>query len=265
MGQKNEKLRRQVEALRKDVAQLGEAQRATERLYAALLDTVSRNNADRITAERRAVRRARQEAHRQRLNACLALILAAMVCCVALIVTARADAPETPLPEAAEAPTRRELLLDAALAAADVDQPAQEQVRTVWTYYNVPLSTALQDDLRCACDESGVEMALALAVIRQETEYRNLVGDGGRSVGYMQVQPRWHGDRMARLGAEDLTVPLDNFRVGCDYLAELMARYPLTEALTAYNTGAPGKSEYAISVIKYAEEIRSEEYVGNGH
>ena len=91
------------------------------------------------------------------------------------------------------------------------------------------------------------------AVIRQETEFRNGVGDDGRSVGYMQVQRRWHEDRMARLGVTDLTDPYGNFRVGCDYLAELLGKYPLEEALTAYNSGKPGKSAYASNVLAYME------------
>lgn len=98
--------------------------------------------------------------------------------------------------------------------------------------------------LRAACEETGIPYELALAVIRQETEFRNVVGDDGRSVGYMQVQRRWHEDRMARLSVTDLMDPYGNFRVGCDYLAELLGKYPLEEALTAYNSGKPGKSAY---------------------
>lgn len=44
-----------------------------------------------------------------------------------------------------------------------------------------------------------------------------------------------------------------NFRVGCDYLAELLGKYPLEEALTAYNSGKPGKSTYASNVLAYME------------
>ena len=44
-----------------------------------------------------------------------------------------------------------------------------------------------------------------------------------------------------------------NFRVGCDYLAELLGKYPLEEALTAYNSGKPGRSTYASNVLAYME------------
>ena len=118
---------------------------------------------------------------------------------------------------------------------------------------DVPLDGDTQAFLRAACEETGIPYELALAVIRQETEFHNVVGDDGRSVGYMQVQRRWHEDRMARLGVTDLTDPYGNFRVGCDYMAELLGKYPLEEALTAYNSGKPGKSAYASNVLAHME------------
>lgn len=121
---------------------------------------------------------------------------------------------------------------------------------------DIPMDYDTQACLRAACEESGVEYELALAVIRRETEYRNITGDGGNSIGYMQVQPRWHGERMERLGVTDLSDPLSNFRVGCDYLSELMGKYSLEEALTAYNSGKPGKSDYADTVLEYWRELR---------
>lgn len=124
---------------------------------------------------------------------------------------------------------------------------------------DVPLGDDTQALLHAACEEAGITYELALAVIRQETEFRNVIGDNGDSIGYMQIQPRWHKDRMERLGVTDLTDPYSNFRVGCDFLAELLSKYTLEEALTAYNSGKPGKSEYAISVINYMDEYNYEE------
>ena len=120
---------------------------------------------------------------------------------------------------------------------------------------DIPLDFETQACLRTACDESGVPFEIALAVIRKESTYQNITGDGGDSIGYMQVQPKWHQERMRRLGVTDLTQPMANFRVGCDYLAELMDKYSLEEALTAYNSGKPGKSDYADTVLKYWREL----------
>lgn len=121
--------------------------------------------------------------------------------------------------------------------------------------YDVPLDDETQAFLRAACDESGVPYELALAVIRKESTFQNIIGDSGDSVGYMQIQPRWHKERMERLGVTDLRDPFSNFRVGCDYLAELLERYPLEDAMTAYNSGNPGKSDYAKDVISYMEDF----------
>ena len=121
---------------------------------------------------------------------------------------------------------------------------------------DMPLDYDTQAFLRAACEESGVEFELALAVIWKETTFRNVVGDSGDSLGYMQVQPRWHGARMERLGVTDLMDPFSNFRVGCDYLAELLGKYPMAQALTCYNTGRPGHNQYADDVIGYWEELK---------
>ena len=119
---------------------------------------------------------------------------------------------------------------------------------------DVPLDGDTQAFLHAACEESGITYELALAVIRKETGFQNVMGDNGNSYGYMQIQPRWHEERMERLGVTDLTDPYSNFRVGCDFLAELLNKYTLEEALTAYNSGKPGKSEYATSVMNYMDE-----------
>ena len=119
---------------------------------------------------------------------------------------------------------------------------------------DVPLDGETQALLRSACEEAGITYELALAVIRQETDFLNVVGDNGDSIGYMQIQPRWHEERMERLGVNDLADPYSNFRVGCDFLAELLEKYTLEEALTAYNSGKAGQSEYATSVMNYMDE-----------
>ena len=119
---------------------------------------------------------------------------------------------------------------------------------------DVPLDGDTQALLHAACEEAGITYELALAVIRKETGFQNVMGDNGNSYGYMQIQPRWHEERMERLGVTDLTDPYSNFRVGCDFLAELLSKYTLEEALTAYNSGKPGKSEYATSVMNYMDE-----------
>lgn len=119
-------------------------------------------------------------------------------------------------------------------------------------YFNdsIPLSYEEQDYLRTACDEFNVPYVLALAVIEHETDFRNIMGDNGDSYGYMQIQLKWHKDRMVRIGATDLTDPYDNFRTGCSLLGDLIAQYGIKGALSCYNSGSPSPTKYANRVIE---------------
>lgn len=146
-----------------------------------------------------------------------------------------------------------------------VPEETPEPEETFRYYDHIALEYELQELLWAACEETGCPYELALAVIFRESTYRNVNGDNGNSIGYMQVQPRWHQERMERLGVTDLSDPLSNFRVGCDLLAELIDKYGSVEsALTCYNTGSPGTSGYANRVLAYmnetffAEEVEGE-------
>ena len=116
---------------------------------------------------------------------------------------------------------------------------------------DLPLDYETQMLLYGACLEFRVDYDLALAVIEQETGYRNLTGDGGESAGYMQIQRKWWSGLMDEIGTEDLNRPEDNFRTGCAILRQLLDKYGNTEdALTAYNSGRPGSSRYSRSVLE---------------
>lgn len=116
---------------------------------------------------------------------------------------------------------------------------------------DIPLSYELQAMLYGACQEFEIDYDLALAVIEQETNFRNVKGDGGDSAGYMQIQRKWWKGLMAEIGAEDLTDPEDNFRTGCAILRQLIDKYGTVEdALSAYNTGKPGQTRYSREVME---------------
>lgn len=117
---------------------------------------------------------------------------------------------------------------------------------------DIPLTYEEQDWLQAACKEFNIPYALALGLIEKETTFRNIFDDDGVSAGYMQIQQKWHWDRMERLGVTDLMEPSGNFRVGCDFLAELYAKYnDWSLALTVYNFGHdPGYiTDYAKDVM----------------
>lgn len=136
--------------------------------------------------------------------------------------------------------------------SATLEEPNEPDFRY---YDHIDFEYEMQELLWEACEEAGCPYELALAVIFRESSYKNVNGDNGSSVGYMQIQPRWNQTRMERLGVSDLSDPLSNFRVGCDLLTELIEKYGSYEsALTCYNTGKPGTSRYAERVLSYMEE-----------
>jgi hypothetical protein len=116
---------------------------------------------------------------------------------------------------------------------------------------DIPLSYELQAALYGACLEFEIDYPLALAMIEQETRFTNVMGDGGKAYGYFQVWPKWHQDRMAELGVTDLMDPESNFRVALHYMRENLDKYGnLEDALTAYNSGKPGSSNYSRQVME---------------
>lgn len=124
---------------------------------------------------------------------------------------------------------------------------------SVYYHSEIPLSREEQDMLGAACEEFDIPYGIALGLIEKETHFRNALGDDGASAGYMQIQEKWHWDRMGRLGVTDLFDPEGNFRVGCDFLAELYGKYgDWGVALTVYNRGHdPGFiSDYAYEVLE---------------
>lgn len=116
----------------------------------------------------------------------------------------------------------------------------------------IPLTYEEQYLLRSASDEFGVPYALALGIIQEKSNFRNIVGSDGASAGYMQIQGQWHSDRMERLGVVNLLDPNSNFKVGLDYLSELHNVYgDWRLVVTVYDIGYnPGYiTNFAINVM----------------
>jgi soluble lytic murein transglycosylase-like protein len=85
------------------------------------------------------------------------------------------------------------------------------------------------------------------------------IGDRGRAQGLMQVQERWHFDRMSELGVTDLLDPYQNVTVGIHFLEELiwLGDGSIEWALMAYNGGHGLANQKAESVVEYAEIVMS--------
>jgi len=122
-----------------------------------------------------------------------------------------------------------------------------------------PLTYEEQDKLWSACREFDIPYAIGLAMIERESNFRNVAGDGGSAIGYMQVREHLHRDRMDRLGVTDLWDSSGNFRVACDYLAENLEKFDdMGKALMAYNMGPTGASklwEKGVSQSEYSQQV----------
>lgn len=116
-----------------------------------------------------------------------------------------------------------------------------------------------------------VPPALALAVISVESGFRSRIESGKGDQGLMQVNPRWHSDRIARYRYDenvDLYDPRLNIMVGCDYLNYILGETDgdLVHSLMWYNGGANyaqrvwkferTESEYATMVIQRMNAIQ---------
>lgn len=134
------------------------------------------------------------------------------------------------------------------------------ETEPVVALYDVPLSEDVQKHIISEAESHGLDPAIIVAMAYRESSYNpNSIGDGGDSYGLLQIQPKWHHERMQKLGCTDLLDPYQNVTVGIDYLCEQLARYDghMGKALTAYNAGHySGKvTNYAKTVMALAEEI----------
>lgn len=129
-------------------------------------------------------------------------------------------------------------------------QPETTATEPPVTLYDVPLSEELQLHIIRTSEIHDIDPAVIIGMIWKESTYTSAaIGDGGNSLGLMQIQPRWHKERMDRLDCPDLLDPFQNVTVGIDILAGLIDNYDgnISMALMAYNAGAAGAYRYWFS------------------
>lgn len=119
-----------------------------------------------------------------------------------------------------------------------------------WKPYQIPaeyekaggyLPEYMQQFTYIICQQNGIDYALALAIMEVESGYKWDAYCSEGSQGYMQVNVKWHEDRMNKLNVDNVENPYFNVMVAVDYLAELQGRFDTeAEVLTAYNYGVTG-------------------------
>lgn len=116
------------------------------------------------------------------------------------------------------------------------------------------------------CEEYDKDPELIISMMKSESTY-NPDADNGTCIGLMQINPKWHKDRMERLNVTDLKDPISNVKVGVDYLSELSENRSIKYALMCYNMGfttakeylsKKGYSYYANSIVEYAETLKED-------
>ncbi len=129
-------------------------------------------------------------------------------------------------------------------------------------FFPVPLDHEVQAFVIRTCEDLNIDPAVIIAMIDQESDFRaDCIGDNGEAVGLMQIQQKWHQERMDKLGVTDLMNPIQNVAVGIDYLAELIEKgNGLEWAVAAFNAGATGASNgngfgYAAEVLANSESL----------
>ena len=211
-------------------------------------------------------------------NILLATATAALAVCAVVIATMeppKAEAPEDTRPpvqitdpagqetDAQDKPTASDLWSDDGSLHRIKPLAVDLDAETQWAIYE-------------ACEYDSGLFCLVMAIAEHESEFKpDLQGDNGQSLGMMQINTRWHTDRMEALGVTDLTDPVQCATVAIDYLLELediMGAGPDDHALyLAYNMGPSGakrairagtsSTEYSTAVMeayrKYIAEMEA--------
>lgn len=107
---------------------------------------------------------------------------------------------------------------------------------------DIALDTETQWAIFRLCGYDPDRFCFLMAIAEHESDFQtDLVSDGGLSLGMMQINTKWHTDRMEALGVTDLMDPVQCAVVAIDYLCELEIRYgfePWSEGLLmSYNMG----------------------------
>lgn len=137
----------------------------------------------------------------------------------------------------------------------------QTQVAPEQHIYEIPLAPELQNSVRALADKYELSYELVLAVIMTESSGReDTVGDGGDSIGLMQIQPKWYGELIAKTGLS-VDKPAENVELGILILRGFMEENDgsLDRALKQYNSGNPdfpdnGYIEKVYEWLDYFEE-----------
>lgn len=147
------------------------------------------------------------------------------------------------------------------LQEEQIEEVESEEIKEDVVLEGQELYESYVDDI-CTNVYPDVPASIIKAMIWRESRWKaETLGDHGTSYGLMQIKPKWHQERMDRLGVTDLLDPYGNILVGCDLMHELISKYDSYAcALMCYNGGTSyGLKNYkAGNISKYAKEVLEE-------
>lgn len=219
--------------------------------------------AQRRISERREARRKRQRRRKiaKVAGTAAALALGCAILAGAATLGSRKPAPSAPFvspdgpdpPTSAEsgyiAPTATEAVTLTPGPTGETAQIAPEAPAKLLE--SVPLDAETQAAIFDLCGQDPELFCAAMAIAWKESRFdTEAVGDGGKSIGMMQINTRWNTERMEALGVTDLTDPIQCVTVALDVLRELSEDYGLGwvhdhSLYMAYNMG-PGNARSAL-------------------
>lgn len=128
------------------------------------------------------------------------------------------------------------------MPAPDEEQPKTEAKEVL--YYDVPLSHELQDYLRERCAEYGIDMKLALAVMKTESNFVPSIISETNDYGLMQINHSNHEWLGQMLDLDDFLDEKQNIEAGLYMLNHAFLNSDTThKALMVYNFGLAGATE----------------------
>ena len=164
--------------------------------------------------------------------------------------------PEIPVPVIATAPVLAISAEEPKISAADLW--SNDRSRIDVPLLDVPLESETQWAIFEQCGQDTDLFCAVMAIATVESGFDpQMVGDGGDSIGMMQINTRWHTGRMEALGVTDLTDPVQCAAVAIDYLIELegeLSAGPEDHKLyIGYNAG-PSKAKRTSST-NFSQEV----------
>lgn len=145
----------------------------------------------------------------------------------------------------------------------------QSELEKQSVIYDIPLSEELQQYTYDLCKESGLDYKLVLAIMGQESSYKENIISSTNDFGMMQINIVNHDWLAEALNINDFLDAKQNIVAGLYLLMDLTSRYDNPhQVLMAYNMGeynAQKKwdkgvltSKYSRQVIEIANELKEE-------